>query len=85
MPILGAAGACITSSKRYDGLGMLLMAAAAVLFDGLATLLIMLVCACAWREKRSANMTGGAGLIMVIWRESVLYWLTVLGLHSVNM
>ena len=64
---------------------MLLMAAAAVLFDGLATLLIMLVCACAWREKRSANMTGGAGLIMVIWRESVLYWLTVLGLHSVNM
>ena len=63
---------------------MLLMASTAVLFDVLVTMLVVLVCTRIWSEKRKAKIRGGSDLITVIMRESVLYWVAVLALHSIN-
>ena len=85
VPILGAFGPCIPASKRSNGLGMLMGATTALLFEVLATLFIIIVCAKTWYDRRATHMHGGVSLITVIMRESVGFWLCVVCIHGGNM
>ena len=71
--------------REYGMQAAIAMAGAALLFDLAASFVILVVCLSTRAEKKSANMQASSGLVAFIWRESIVYWLVVLVLHSVNM
>ena len=85
VPILGALGPCMPASKRQDGLGLLLGASTALTFEILASILIVIVCARVWYDKRKTDVGGGINVLAIIWRESVGFWLAVVIVHGVNL
>lgn len=85
VPILGAPGPCMPACKRQDGLGLLLGASTALIFEILASVLIVVVCARVWYDKRKTDAGGGINVLTIIWRESVGFWLAVVIVHGVSL
>lgn len=86
MPNADDKGGCFPSSRRLDGLSMLLMASASGLFDFVASAFIFAVCYRIIREKRKASFSSGSSdLVTLIWRESILYWVVVAFFHFLNL
>lgn len=85
VPILGAPGPCMPACKRQDGLGLLLGASTALISENLASVLIVIVCARVWYDKRKTDVGGGINVLTIIWRKSMGFWLAVVIVHGVNL
>lgn len=85
VPLMRDHGHCMIATREYGMQAAIAMAGAALLFDLAASFVILVVCLSTRAEKKSANMQASSGLVGFIWRESIVYWLVVLVLHSVNM
>lgn len=54
-------------------------------FDLVATAMCMVKCFCLWKAGAAVNSTDGFDVVGLIWKESVMTWLAMCVLHTVNM
>lgn len=85
MPLLRETGPCFPITKDASGLPQLLLAGGSLFFDLVATAMCMVKCFCLWKAGAAVNSTDGFDVVGLIWKESVMTWLAMCVLHTVNM